>query len=126
MVPTDTKGSNPAIIIVVVTKAVKAIVSSAIPKLVPPRDNKNIKTGIKINSFPFKLATTFPIPASKAPVFVVTPKKPPINRTKMAISIASCNPAMGAITKSAKVAFLTSGMKYVAIAIIAVMAKSTV
>ena len=63
----------------------KAIVSSDIPKLVPPSENKNIRTGININSFPFNFDTTEAIPASSAPVFVVIPKNPPINKTNMAV-----------------------------------------
>ena len=44
------------------------------------------------------------IPASKAPVLVVTPKNPPINNTNNAMSIASFNPFIGAITKSENLA----------------------
>jgi len=86
------------------------MVSSAIPKLVPPKENTNINTGININSFPCSFSTTEPIPASNAPVFVVTPKKPPINKTNIAISMASFNPFIGAITKSASFAALTPGI----------------
>ena len=49
-------------------------------------------------------STTEPIPASKAPVLVVTPKNPPINNTNNAMSIASFNPFIGAITKSENLA----------------------
>ena len=47
---------------------------------------------------------------ANAPVFVVTPKKPPINKTNIAISMASFNPFIGAITKSANFAALTPGI----------------
>ena len=126
IVATDTSGSNPAIIIVVVTSAVKAIVSSDIPKLVPPSENKNIRTGININSFPFNFDTTEAIPASSAPVFVVIPKNPPINKTNMAISIELLRPFIGAIIKSDKLAGVAPGIKCETIAIIAVIISNTV
>ena len=104
----------------------KAIVSSAIPKLVPPSENKNIRTGININSLPFSFDTTEPIPASSAPVFVVIPKNPPINNTNIAMSIESLRPFIGAITKSDNPAGLTPAIKCVAIAITAVIISNTV
>ena len=59
------------------------------PKEVPPRLNMSISTGISQISLPFRMRTTLLTPASMAPVFMTTPRKPPTIRMNSATSTAS-------------------------------------
>ncbi len=54
----------------------------------PPSANTTISAGIIQRSLPSSRWTSLPMPAWIAPVFIVTPRKPPITRMNSATSIA--------------------------------------
>ncbi len=58
------------------------------PKLVPPSAKTLMSTGIIRRSLPCIRWTSPAMPAWMAPVFIVTPRKPPMTRMKSAMSIA--------------------------------------
>ena len=65
------------------------MVSSHMPKEVPPRLNRIISTGIRRISFPPSRRMTLLTPASMAPVLITTPRKPPTIKMNSATSAAS-------------------------------------
>ena len=65
------------------------MVSSAIPKVVPPKAKTIIRIGIINFSLPFSFFVIPLIAALMAPVLTITPRKPPTIRIKVATSIAS-------------------------------------
>ena len=58
------------------------------PYVVPPSAKTHISAGIISRSLPAMRWTRLPMPAWIAPVFIVTPRKPPITRMNSATSIA--------------------------------------
>ena len=64
----------------------KAIVSSAKPKVVPPKAISVVTTIIRMYSFPFKRVESLEIPASKAPIKLTIATNPPKKSTKIIIS----------------------------------------
>ena len=58
------------------------------PDVVPPTAKMVIRMGNIHFSLPFNASTTRAIPALIAPVFMVTPRNPPMISTNMATSIA--------------------------------------
>ena len=73
------------------------MVSSAMPKVVPPRANTSINMGMSRVSLPRSLATRAEMPRSMAPVLPTTPRNPPTMRIKAAMSMASYSPSRGAV-----------------------------
>ncbi|MNJ28938.1 hypothetical protein D3C77_234930 [compost metagenome] len=88
MIPAATMRSKPAAIMTGTMSAQKATVSSAMPKVEPPRAKRAISTGISSRSRPAKARTMAPTPASSAPLCMVTARKPPMMSTKSATSAA--------------------------------------
>ena len=76
------------------------MVSSAMPKVVPPRAKAHIRMGMSSFSRPFSLVMIEEMPASMAPVLAMTPRKPPTIRIKAAMSMASYRPSSGASATS--------------------------
>ena len=60
----------------------KAMVSSANPKVVPPKAISDVTNTTNKNSFPFVLFDEAAIPASNVPVLLTKPIIPPKIRTK--------------------------------------------
>ena len=71
-------------------------VSSAMPKVEPPRANRSMAMGITRMSLLLNLLTTRRMPASMAPVAVMIWNAPPTMNTKATTSAAAMMPAMGA------------------------------
>ena len=65
------------------------MVSSANPKVVPPREISIDNNIISIYSFPLVILERLAIPALNAPVVFKTPITPPIIKTNIIISIVS-------------------------------------
>ena len=65
------------------------MVSSHMPKVVPPRPNTSIKMGMSHFSRPFSFRITADTPASTAPVFITTLRKPPTIKMNTHTSTAS-------------------------------------
>ena len=76
------------------------MVSSAKPKVVPPKVVKAKTKTTKKNSFPFVFLERADIPASKAPILLIIPIIPPRINTKIIISTVSKTPVMGALIVS--------------------------
>ena len=65
------------------------MVSSAMPKVVPPRAKAHIRMGMRSFSRPRRARMMAAMPALMAPVADTTPRKPPTIRIKAATSMAS-------------------------------------
>ena len=58
------------------------------PYVVPPMENRIIRMGMSTSSLPWSFFTRTAMPLSKAPVLVMTPRKPPKIMTKKQTSSA--------------------------------------
>ena len=65
------------------------MVSSAMPKVVPPRAKAHMRMGMSSFSRPLSFRMMLEMPASMAPVLDTTPRKPPTMRMNAAMSMAS-------------------------------------
>ena len=75
-----TRVSYPAASSTGISTGKKGRVSSSMPKAAPAMLNTSISTGISSRSRPLSLRMMAPMPASMAPVFITTARKPPMTR----------------------------------------------
>ena len=78
----------------------KGIVSSDIPKIVPPREKRTMVTGMKYFlrfGFRANAYATRCTPTAIAPVFWTTENAPPMMNTNAMICAACTNPLTGAV-----------------------------